>query len=176
MNKQLRKRGSRSRWELPNAPDPPPPTFKSVANEVTRRRQRKTRNSITAVVTLLCVGIGAGVWFRSQDRNLAPNEIAGHPRISPRDASVDLANDFSNERLTGKDLHNAPPDLSSFTFYANIRSDAPVFEFDKQRGVMVPIGWVRSTDTVPVDLGPLSSDEIETFRTFLHDEPQKHFF
>lgn len=66
----------------------------------------------------------------------------------------------------------APSSQPSIRLFANVQASAPVFVSDQQTGALFPVGWVRSSSHVPVDLNAFSREQMETLHSVLNDKPQ----
>lgn len=171
-------------WELQHSPQPSQPTLESITRVIVCRQKKRSIKAAALIVATIASVVAIGAWrsrhlSNSPVHNLAtrsndPAIFAAHSSPSGTVASVSESVATQTTSIDQTIETNAAP--TGFKLYANLRSEAPVFQFDDQRGVMVPIGWVRSTDQVPVDLGPLSQDELKTFETILRDEPPQYFF
>lgn len=162
MNGRIDKPNTPSPWELDNVPQAIPPTVKTITVEIARRRRRHQRQATTATLAAVLISVVGMLWFRTNEDRPSLNDFAGGgptTRGSGWDRPLDTP------------TIDAPAPTAGFNLYADIRRHAPVFRYDNERGAMVPVGWVESTDTVPVDLNGFSQDEIESFRTWLVEEP-----
>ena len=132
----------------------------------------------------LIAGLGMMTWLDRHDNDPPADELVvrsggvpNSPESSAFPATVhDHPESISQHVAATEQTQTQTDSAIGFKLYANIRAEAPVFHFDDQLGVMVPIGWVRFPDRVPVDLGPLSQDEVKTFETILRDEPPQYYF
>ena len=146
-------------WELDHLPTGKPPTVASITAEIGRRR-RNTRNLSAAIVVLIGIALVGSSWEGANLETAPDEQIAVQTQTEPQPT---------------EDLQPTPKS-NGFTLYADIRMDAPVFQYDDRHDAMVPVGWVRSTDRIPVDLEAFSKDQIETFKVLLREEPPKEFF
>ncbi len=163
------------RWTLQHAPTTDAPNIAAIRSEIDRRKRSSIRSA----------GIAAGILFLTISAT-----AARHMRNLQHDA-LDHGHDLAHvapaaqpTRTVAPGTHVTPgtqvsPDVASdggFTLLADVHLDTPVFQYDDRRDAMVPIGWIRSSDTVPVDLKSFSRDQIETFQTILRHETTNDYF
>ncbi|MEO1619261.1 MAG: hypothetical protein AAFV88_25670, partial [Planctomycetota bacterium] len=58
-------------------------------------------------------------------------------------------------------------DANSIRVYARVRADVPVFSQHPETGQLVPVGWVKTRDTIPFETEHLKEDEMDQLRYLL---------
>ena len=119
-----------------------------------RRNRRKRLRSVGAWVTAGAALVAIGLATR---RTSDSRELEARSALSNRVAQV------PSQAMIAEPFKNPPP----IRVYANVTADVPVFAADPATGHYVPVGWVETKDTVPVETGDFSADEIDRLRFLL---------
>ena len=136
-----------------------PPQLESLRNAVRVRRGRRfVRTGIAGGVMLAALmSIQYATTFPVLDDD---RQIASAPTTEPLPVQ-----------------ESGPPlsDEAPFRVFAEINTKLPVFAFDEAQNGLVPVGWVQASDVMPVELGPLSNEQVDMFQSVLHNDPQPQF-
>ncbi|MEM0925846.1 MAG: hypothetical protein AAGJ83_07400 [Planctomycetota bacterium] len=130
------------------------PTVQEI--EARARRKRKDRNrsvglSITVGVALLAIGLS--IRGTSESRG-----VASRSHVADRVASRP-----SQAAFIAEPAKNVP----AIRIYASVTAEVPVFAEDPATGHYLPVGWVETNDTIPVETKDFSMDEINQLRFLL---------
>ncbi|MEL6108951.1 MAG: hypothetical protein AAFU85_23325 [Planctomycetota bacterium] len=144
-------------------PDPPveAPRLQTLQQAV--RIRRRTRQHVRTALTFGAVLCTLGFLSFQAERS---NET------SPRGGEEIAQLPHSDAPSTGDDSKN---EAVPFRFFAEVNTRLPVFVFDEAKDAMVPVGWADSSDVMPVDLGPLSNEQMDYFQSVLHQDSDANF-
>lgn len=170
-----RSNGNRARWRLDSVPPSSPPSLQSLGSQLHQRR-RRLRTAV-ATMSTCCVVLVAGMIATGTQF-----DISRYGWTAASDADADLPTDSiaasdAAGPADGQSMSTGPDDSGiGFKLYADVRSEVPVFQFDHQLGQMVPVGWLRTTETVPVAVERFSPQQVRTFKTILNEETTDLFY
>lgn len=173
------------RWNLPELHPDRAPTLQSIQRSAALRRHslRRTTARATGLGGGIVAVITVAVWISSPQTTPRPTnpEQLRLQKTLPQTAFQQT--ESPNERVAPSGssaalsvASTAPPSQPThhnLKLYAKIRAETPVFTWDEERGAMVPVGWVRSTDRVPVELETFSQEQIQSLESVLHTQHQR---
>lgn len=143
--------------------DPPaePPRLGALQKAVQiRRKSRQRVRAGLAVGTIVCVlGLLSFSAERGEESMTSGDMEMAHAPLS--NATI-AENDSTSEAMP-------------FRVFAEVNTRLPVFVFDEAKDAMVPVGWAHASDLMPVELGPLSNEQMDYFESVLHQNPDSHF-
>lgn len=178
------------RWNLPELHPDRAPTLQSIQRSAALRRHslRRTTARATGLGGGIVAVITVAVWISSPQTTPRPTnpEQLRLQTMLPQTTVPQTAfqqTESPNERVAPSGssaalsvASTAPPSQPThhnLKLYAKIRAETPVFTWDEERGAMVPVGWVRSTDRVPVELETFSQEQIQSLESVLHTQHQR---
>lgn len=182
-----------SPWNLGPVPPTIVPSLESLQNKVTARRHRR-RRLVASSGLLLAVTCGSLMLLNRGDQESIlpePLESAARTDMIARnggEVSVEFPTGALSSSTTAGSTNpgnmeiaeNEPriidigpaTQLPNFpvSLFADVRTQDPVFQFDPERQAMVPVGWLRSNNRVPVQLDAFTDEQIQTLQTVLHGD------
>lgn len=162
-------------WKLKHAPDSEAPSLGGLQDQVAARQTRRNirRKRLVGATAGCLLGLFVVTFFQATTEaptaninNVPPLSDSGPPERGDLIAEQTLPDVHVSPRAT------VPISQPSLRLFANVQASAPVFINDEQTGAFFPVGWLRSSGQIPVDLSAFSSEQMETFHAVLNDVPR----
>ncbi len=167
-------------WKLRYAPESEAPSLGGLQDQVAVRQTRRSirRKRLVGATAGCLLGLFVVTFFQATTEaptaninNVPPLSDSSPSDISPIER-VDLIAEHTLSDVNVSPQATAPIRQPSLRLYANVQTSAPVFISDEQTGALFPVGWLRSSGQIPVDLNAFSSEQMETFHAVLNDVPR----